>query len=146
LDLDFCSTSQGSGLYRTIEAKIMTELPRIKQTKENQRRKWRRRLLSTWNQLNYYHRSLNSEAAAALQSLANSTELDLEYSNAIFGGNEEDDKVYVYICSDNEKIKQGLANYLIGHAHIAVMRVRNDHIIVHAKVSTSDYHFTTIQL
>jgi hypothetical protein len=42
-------------------------------------------------------------------------------------------KIYVYIASDNEVVKEAMVHYLKDHADIAVMRVHNNAEIAHAK-------------
>jgi len=44
-----------------------------------------------------------------------------------------DSKIYVYIASDNEVVKEAMAAYLRNHGDIAVMRVKNVAEIAHAK-------------
>jgi hypothetical protein len=46
---------------------------------------------------------------------------------------EHDSKIYVYIASDNNLVKEAMALYLRDHADIAVMRVKNNAEIAHAK-------------
>ncbi len=43
-------------------------------------------------------------------------------------------RIFVYIASDNEEVKEAFARYLLQHnTHISVMRVKNNAQIVHAK-------------
>lgn len=59
---------------------------------------------------------------------SNETENELQQFEGVDG-----DKIYVYLASDNEIVKEAFAEFLIGHANIAVMRVKNLGGIVHAK-------------
>ena len=121
-----CDSSEcGKGLFKTIEAKIMEELPAIRGKAEatqrgaHQRQRQRRRRLDTFSEA-----IGNSSQTGAERS---QSELEKEQYN------EGSDKIYVYLASDNAAVKEAFARYLIGHANIAVMRVRNNAHIVHAK-------------
>lgn len=95
----------GQGLFKLIEEKIMEQFHEIKGKSY------------ATNQM-------------ANRKLQNRSEHDIEREE--YSG-EDTDRIYVYIASDNEIVKEGLAKYLIGHANIAVMRVKNNDHIVHAK-------------
>jgi len=98
----------GQGLFKLIEGKIMEQFHEIK----------------------------GKADAMKLAQMTNRKLRRLQSDNNIeseeFSG-EDTDRIYVYIASDNEIVKEGLAKYLIGHANIAVMRVKNNDHIVHAK-------------
>jgi len=130
----------GKGLFQTIEAKIMEELPAIRGKAEAQRgavaaarARWLRqsglaggeegRRLDTFSEaIGGGNSSSNSSSDSLLEA-----RLEKEQYN------EGGDKIYVYLASDNAAVKEAFAKYLIGHANIAVMRVRNNAHIVHAK-------------
>jgi hypothetical protein len=48
-------------------------------------------------------------------------------------GDGKHDRIYVYITSDNDRVKEAFVNYLEDHDHIAVIRVKTGQIIQHAK-------------
>ena len=58
---------------------------------------------------------------------------DEQEEKAIYTPGGKDGKIYVYIASDNEVVKEAMAAYLRQHADIAVMRVKNNAEIAHAK-------------
>jgi len=58
---------------------------------------------------------------------------DEQEEKAIYTSGGTDGKIYVYIASDNEVVKEAMAAYLRQHADIAVMRVKNNAEIAHAK-------------
>ncbi len=74
------------------------------------------------------------------------SEMDHENEVAQFNGDSfKDDKIYVFIASDNDIVKEAFTRYLVGNQHhnsvenggnnskIAVMRVKNRGNIAHAK-------------
>ena len=118
-------SNAGVGLYRAVEEKIMAEFPRIKAERVKAAARRRQLVSQYWNELHGRQRYLSN---------INTTQVELESEQSIFSGDSEnDDKVYVYLASDNERVKSAIAEYLLGHKHIALMRVRSDHHIVHAK-------------
>jgi len=141
--------NKGQALFKEIEAKIMAELGTI--LAERKSKEARRRLLTTQYIDTYVeaHRKLSEKMWArplshrkALEEAsgppvdANFTQLreDLEHEHEVYHGAEDSsDRVYVYLAADNERVKEGLAQYLLGHTNISVMRVHTGDIIVHAK-------------
>ena len=110
----------GQALFKLLEAKIMEELPAIRgraQARRNASRALRLR-----------HRRLDT-FGEALKGGVERNESDIEKDQY----DEREDKIYVYLASDNAAAKEAFAKYLIGHANIAVMRVKNNANIVHAK-------------
>jgi len=89
-------------------------------------------LVNQYWSLLHGHRHL-SVTSTTLTSPINTTQIEFENEHEIFRGDDSKDKIYVYLASDNERVKDALTQYLLGHEHIAVMRVRSDHHIVHAK-------------
>jgi len=85
----------GYGLFKNIEAKILSEMPLIKQRQANNRK------LSV-----------------------NLTDVDMRNENESYDGLDED-QIYVYLASDNEVVKEAFANYFLDHANIKIMRIRN---------------------
>jgi len=116
-----CDSAEcGKQLFRTIEAKIMEELPAIRgragaQRSAARRERYRRRLLDTFGE--------------AMNGTEERSQSEIEKEQYDEGA----DKIYVYLASDNAAVKEAFARYLIGHANIAVMRVKNNAHIVHAK-------------
>jgi hypothetical protein len=49
------------------------------------------------------------------------------------GADDATDRVTVYLASDNERVKEAFAAYLMEHHNMSVARVRTGDIIVHAK-------------
>jgi hypothetical protein len=49
------------------------------------------------------------------------------------GADDATDRVLVYLASDNERVKEAFAGYLMEHHNMSVARVRTGDIIVHAK-------------
>jgi hypothetical protein len=118
-------SNAGEGLYRAVEEKIMSELPRIKAERVNSAARRRQLVSQYWTTLLGQQRHLSN---------VNTTQVELDNEQSVFSGDSEnDDKVYIYLASDNERVKSAMAEYLLGHKHIALMRVRSDHLIVHAK-------------
>lgn len=149
--------NKGQALFKEIEAKIMAELGTILAQRKN--KEARRRLLTTQYIDTYVeaHRQLSEklwarplsqrralEEASAPPADANFTQLrkDLEHEHEMYHGAEDSsDRVYVYLAADNERVKEALAQYLLGHTNISVMRVHTGDIIVHVKnTGTSPYN------
>lgn len=126
------SMKEGYGLFKVIEEKIMSEIPNIKKN---------RRKLSEINYQNYVSQSYNQirrlgintfDSNADSRILLNSTEIDFINEHEDYDG-VDDTKIYVYLASDNEIVKEAFANYFLEHANISIMRIHNSDIIVHAK-------------
>lgn len=61
-------------------------------------------------------------------------ELDLQHEHEVYHGTDDrNDRVYVYLASDNERVKEAFAKFLLGHHNISVMRVHTRDSIVHVK-------------
>lgn len=113
---EFVNTT-GQVLFQTLESKIVELIPFIKQTAAEAKR--RRKLYLDMYQTSY--RKLVGESAVDLIDSS-------EYS-----GRDDDGKVYIYLASDNEVVKEAFAHYLTDHRNISVMRMMNRGNIVHAK-------------
>jgi hypothetical protein len=50
-----------------------------------------------------------------------------------YHGDGQHDRIYVYLSSDNDRVKEAFANYLEKHDKIAVIRVKTSQMIQHAK-------------
>ena len=112
-------TAHGPHLFQTLETKIVEMIPFIKQTAAEASR--RRKLYLDIYQESY--RKLTGESGNAEVA-----EIAAEYS-----GRDDDGKVYIYLASDNEIVKEAFAHYLTDHRNISVMRMMNRGNIVHAK-------------
>lgn len=108
----------GQGLFKTLEAKIMEELPAIRGKASAQRAGGASR---SRRRLDTFSEAVNGGPER------NQSEIEREQYD------EGGEKIYVYLASDNAVVKEAFAKYLIGHANIAVMRVKNNAEIVHAK-------------
>jgi hypothetical protein len=115
----------GVGLFKVIEAKIMEELHLIRKEKliHSQQRLRRERRLEPQRRLFFdaHNRTINI------------TLLEAETEKSVYHGEADHDRIYVYLASDNERVKEAFARHLLGHAHISVMRMHTDDLIVHAK-------------
>jgi hypothetical protein len=49
------------------------------------------------------------------------------------GADDATDRIMVYLASDNERVKETFAEYLMEHHNVSVARVHTGDIIVHAK-------------
>lgn len=129
--LSCASAECGNQLFAELEKKIMEELPAIRgraehqqqQRQQQQQARWRRRRRSL-----LAGNSTTTAAGGGGGEERNNTEIEKESYNG-----EDGDKIYVYLASDNALVKEAFTRYLIGHANIAVMRVKNNAQIVHAK-------------
>lgn len=132
-------SNAGVGLYKAVEGKIMSELENIKRVRQATVQR-RRQLVSRYLLLlsdGYDRRRLDTSSAGngSAQSQRNVSQIEFENEHILYTGDptEADNRVYIYVASDNERVKEGFTQHLLGHPHIAVMRVRSDHHIVHAK-------------
>jgi hypothetical protein len=111
----------GEQLFKEIARRLTEEVQAIvarrrahRQQQQQQRRQRRLRL------------DIAAENATAAATEAQS-ELDR------FAGDAQSDRVYVYLASDNDQVKEAFAAYLVNHANLTVMRVRTGQHIAHAK-------------
>jgi hypothetical protein len=118
----------GLQLFQIVEDKILAEMPLIlaKRRESITRRRnlvqiYTRRLALLDSQFN----------TTAFQSLVKEKEDAIEHDS--YHGDASDNHIYLYLASDNDRVKDAFAQYLIGHANISVMRVDTGHHIVHAK-------------
>lgn len=124
---DFLNSTHFNGglaLFQQLEEKIMSEIHVIikKRNEANQKR----RLL-----LQESHRYLSEKLNMSLYDNI-AFELEKKAEQDVYHG-DSSDRIYIYLASDNDRVKEAFAHYLIGHANISVMRVSTDHHIVHAK-------------
>ena len=91
-------------VFKEIEMKIMEMIPVIKnqQIQDNSESKQKRRKINEKSMKNH---------------ISKEEEMEEEYS-----GIDEDSKVYIYLASDNEVVKEALTTYLLNHQNISVMR------------------------
>ncbi|RYH18878.1 hypothetical protein EON65_26785, partial [archaeon] len=117
--LDSTASNAGLALFKTIEQKILEEMDTIIQRREDAQR---RRYLSITRQLSKLEDELpHINLTAVERGVAQST-----YTS-------DSNHVYIYLASDNERVKEAFAQYLVGHANISVMRVLEPGHTVHAK-------------
>lgn len=119
---EFVNTT-GQALFQALESKIVELIPFIKQTATEAAT--RRKLYIDMYKESF--RKLSSEGGS-VGSGAELVESTTEYS-----GRDDDGKVYIYLASDNEVVKEAFAHYLTNHRNISVMRMMNRGNIVHAK-------------
>lgn len=122
--LNSTSFNGGLALFQQLESKIMSEIHLILK-KRNEAKNRRRRLME--------------EARRSLSDVLNLTKyesvaakLEDQAEHDTYHG-DASDRIYIYLASDNDRVKDAFATYLIGHANISVMRVTTDHHIIHAK-------------
>ena len=113
---DYDHDHGGQRVFKVLTDKLMTELPMLRKKAALQSEEAKRKL----------RRFLSSSSPHDKRRLENL--LSSEKSN-------DDRKQYVYITSDNEEVKERMAQYLEQHATspVAVMRVINTGEIAHAK-------------
>lgn len=109
----------GVQLFRVIEEKIVEELHVI--LEERKKQKEYRKLL-----MQPVRRVLTTVATNQTQAVEWQAEHDLYHG-------DNSDRVYIYLGSDNDQVKEAFAAYMINHANVSVMRVRTGQTIVHAK-------------
>lgn len=115
------STAPNAGiqLFRVIEEKIVKELHTI--LEERRKQKEHRNLL-----LRPVRRVLTALGTNESQTAEWQAEHDLYHG-------DNSDRIYIYLGSDNDQVKEAFAAYMINHANVSVMRVRTGQTIVHAK-------------
>lgn len=142
---DFLNSSAfnaGIQLFQHIEKKIVEQVVEIRklrdESKRNRRnRRERRRLLGHHNPHNH-SRSLGgstSEKEEGGDEVVSFHKLtfDERIEKEEYHGDGEHDRIFVYISSDNDRVKEAFVKYLEDHDKIAVIRVKTDQIIYHAK-------------
>lgn len=160
---DFLNSKQynaGIQLFQAIEAKIVEQLSEIKRLRDQNKRIRRRKLLTEARE--YLKRKGVSleRKGRSLQKIQNVTgkrknrrfleetaeeeeqpeilihhklSFDEKIEREKYLGDGQHDRVFVYISSDNDRVKEAFAQYLEDHDHIAVIRVKTDQLIQHAK-------------
>jgi hypothetical protein len=111
------STDVGKGmnLFKTIEAKIVEELgPLIEQRKKGVA-------------------ELNSGKRRRLEENQEKPVLDETVEKEQYRGDGLHDRLFIYLSSDNERVKEAFAAYLENHDQIAVIRVKTDLVERHVK-------------
>lgn len=144
------STAMDSGqqLFKLIEQRIMEEMPLIR-GRAKAVEKERRKLIAGIEEYYHHHTyglsnstvqgkeaySLVREKRRQLKHHHRNNDDDDEESVGLeYNGEDVDsEKVFVYLASDNEMVKEAMAHYLRNHSNIAVMRIHNNAEIAHAK-------------
>ena len=118
----------GLALFQQLESKIMAEIHLILKKRDETSSKRRQLLQQT-------HRILNDKLNLSLfENMA--YELESKAEKEQYHG-DATERIYVYLASDNDRVKEAFAHYMEGHANISVMRVDTCDHIVHAK----DIHY-----
>ncbi len=68
----------------------------------------------------------SSRSDASSETTMHNALTDEEEEKTVYIPGGADGKIYVYIASDNEAVKEAMAAYLKNHANIAVMRIQNN--------------------
>jgi len=118
------STAPNAGmqLFRIIEEKIVEELQTILDERKRQREHRKLLLEPVRGVLS----SINSDSGNNLSQAEWLAEHDLYHGDS-------SDRVYIYLGSDNDQVKEAFAAYMVNHANVSVMRVKTGQTIVHAK-------------
>lgn len=154
--LNSTSSHSGQALFKHIEERIVQEIPLIRGQRANAAAAAtaaaRRRQLLHQHYYDVNDATSNSfddnnsnKQRGLLRGHRRRLDTSIDHSN-ITGHSDPDtkiesetyegsdtDRIYVYIASDNEVVKEAFTHYLKDHANIAVMRVKNNAQIVHAK-------------
>lgn len=141
--------NKGKALFQEVASKIMSELGTIVAQRRTTRQRRRRlmkaysaALASTYSHLSPHeklaHHSLRGLGDAPTGNTQNATTFlelaDAAHEAEVYHGAEDgSDRVTVYLASDNERVKEAFAEYLMVHHNMSVARVRTGDIIVHAK-------------
>lgn len=140
--------NKGQGLFKEVEQKIMSQLHTIVAERKSADR--RRRLLSaqyitqyrttllrlesTTNNTHQEPRNPRRQLGETVEVNSTQLEMDVQHEHEVYHGTDDrSDRVYVYLASDNERVKEAFAKYLLGHHNISVMRVHTRDSIVHVK-------------
>jgi hypothetical protein len=109
----------GVQIFQWVEEKILSEMPNIG--------------LFTSNSS-----SSSSESSKSLATIRNNKTwmMDYRHEHEDYDGVDES-KIYVYLASDNEIVKEAFANYFLNHANIRIMRIKNIGQIVSRGLSCS---------
>eukprot|EP00596_Hydrurales_sp_CCMP1899_P010222 CAMPEP_0119038304 /NCGR_PEP_ID=MMETSP1177-20130426/7133_1 /TAXON_ID=2985 /ORGANISM="Ochromonas sp, Strain CCMP1899" /LENGTH=334 /DNA_ID=CAMNT_0007000701 /DNA_START=439 /DNA_END=1440 /DNA_ORIENTATION=+ len=139
--LSSTDVDKGVQLFKLMEDKIMAQLPNIWKTANDtnisHRNKLRRRMeyIGEDNTDNGHIRRY----LTLIDKTPEDIQQEKENEESPYTGTESytNDinkyKAYIYISSDNEKIKESFAKYLQDHKNIAVMRLHNNGQIMHGK-------------
>jgi hypothetical protein len=160
---DFLNSKQynaGIQLFQAIEAKIVEQLSEIKRLRDQHKRIRRRKLLTEAREYLKKKGVSLERKGRSLQKIQNATDgkrknrryleeteeeeqpeilihhklsFDEKIEREKYLGDGQHDRVFVYISSDNDRVKEAFAQYLEDHDHIAVIRVKTDQLIQHAK-------------
>lgn len=135
------SSNGGQTVFKLMTQKLMVEIPMLRDKAIIEKRRARERLL----------RYISSETADAGDGKGsdkergwfreNATSLERHQHRSLMEtllnstDDKDENKIYVYVASDNEVVKEALVEYLMKHTNntVAVMRVKNNAEIAHAK-------------
>lgn len=120
--LNSTAFNAGTHLFQLIERKIVEQVAEIRRLR-NQASVTRRRSL------------MNSEESGEVLRF-HKLSFDEKIEKEQYHGDGEHDRIYVYVSSDNDRVKEAFVKYLEDHDQIAVIRVKTDQVIYHAKHAT----------
>lgn len=129
--LNSTAFNAGVGLFRVIEGQIMNQLKSLLAEKRKNHQRRRNLLMNIAHAFD--RRSLMDGIGTnkAWESL-NTTHMEWIAEHDQYHG-DSSDRVYLYLASDNDQVKEAFAAYLTGHANISVMRIKTAGHISHAK-------------
>lgn len=135
--LNSTSFNAGVQLFQTIERKIVEEVAVIRKMRNqsSNRRNRKRRQLIVAHQHHVDSRRLGDGSQEEQGDVFNFHKLsfDEKIEKEQYKGDGEHDRIFVYVSSDNDRVKEAFVKYLEDHDQIAVIRVKTDQIIYHAK-------------
>ncbi len=123
----------GVQLFKIVEEKIMGEMEIIFQKRREaiaRRTRFLKDLIHDGTRVLQENYNLQLNATELIEKAKLK---EYQYEHDTFHGDSSDDRIYLYLASDNDRVKEAFAHYLVGHANISVMRVDTGHHIVHAK-------------
>jgi hypothetical protein len=147
--LNSTDVNKGKALFQEVSSKIMTELSAIVAQRRTTRRRRRLLVKAYYDALIRKHtkqlarprlrraqRRLGEVPAQEVQNNATTflEQADAEHEAETYhGADDASDRIMVYLASDNERVKEAFAEFLMEHHNVSVARVRTGDIIVHAK-------------
>lgn len=130
----------GDALFQLMEQKIMEELTKIVARRNEQN--GHRLLQHQPHSHNHRHlrrlgdgpaeNTLSTNGTNAANATVSAEDLALE-KETFYGDDHNDHRIFVYLASDNDDVKEAFASYLRNHANISVVRVKTGRHISHAK-------------
>ena len=127
----------GQHVFRLLTEKLMEQVPMLRKKAKEERERRRRRLARYLNveaEGGLGH-GLSWEQRRRLEELMHPADADDKNKNKNKNKGGEEERLYVYVASDNEEVKERMVAYLEQNAEVpvAAMRVINTGEIAHAK-------------